>query len=255
MMDIVGRTPPHDIRGIFHKRLARAAVGFLTGGPTAALAGLVSGGGGGGSQPGRGVQRERKAAKALELTSERIAVGRAHLAPVQAFETPRIASLTRSLVATVGGAPVRSFRGGGPSNLLGIPCIPPWFRNPVTGKCELDLVRGPGGGGTGPIRDQPGTDLVVFEDAVTGAFGMPAIRPVVQMRAHSTCPKGMVLGDDELCYPRAVLRRDSRFRKWRPGTRPVLTGGEVRAIAKGRSAIIRGRDRMAGLGVTVKKKG
>jgi len=63
-----------------------------------------------------------------------------------------------------------------------------------------------------------------------------------------------VLGEDELCYPRAVLRRDSRFRKWRPGTRPVLTGGEVRAIAKGRSAIIRGRDRMAGLGVTVKKR-
>jgi len=128
-------------------------------------------------------------------------------------------------------------------------CIPPFFPDGQDG-CELDLTRGEGGAGLG----LPSTGVVVFEDAVTGSFGMPAIRPRVEMRPHRTCPTGMVLGTDGLCYPKAVLRRDSKFREWRPGTRPVLTGGEVRAIAKARSAITRGRDRMAGLGVTVKKK-
>lgn len=128
-------------------------------------------------------------------------------------------------------------------------CIPPFFDD-GRGGCELDIIPGHGGAGQG----QPGTGVVVFEDAVTGSFGMPAIRPRMETRTHSTCPTGMVLGTDGLCYPKAVLRRDSKFRKWRPGTRPVLTGGEVRAIAKARNAITRGRDRMAGLGVTVKKK-
>lgn len=135
-----------------------------------------------------------------------------------------------------------------PSN----PCQWPARIDPRTGECKVFLGSEPGIDKRG---SGPGTGMVLFEDAVTGAFGMPAIRPVLEQRLHSTCPKGMVLGEDELCYPKAVLRRDSRFRKWRPGTRPILTGGEVRAIATARRAITRGRDRMSGLGVTVKKKG
>jgi len=55
------------------------------------------------------------------------------------------------------------------------------------------------------------------------------------------CPSGFVLGEDELCYPKAILRRSSRFRKWKPGMRPVMTGGERRGITKARETINRAR--------------
>lgn len=68
-----------------------------------------------------------------------------------------------------------------------------------------------------------------------GAFGMPAVTPVQEQRVHRSCPSGMVLGKDNLCYPRAVLPRRSRFRKWRPGMKPLLTGGDRKAIRKAES--------------------
>lgn len=100
----------------------------------------------------------------------------------------------------------------------------------------------------------PGGETGLGGRAVAGAFGMPAIEPVIFLREHRECPKAMVLGEDDLCYPRAVLRRDSRFRKWKPGARPILTGGQRRAISKARTAVTTARDAIAGLGVTVKKK-
>lgn len=68
--------------------------------------------------------------------------------------------------------------------------------------------------------------------AVQGAFGLPAITPLEERRVHRTCPSGMVLGKDNLCYPKAVLSRRSRFRKWRQGMKPLLTGGDRKAIRK-----------------------
>jgi len=100
----------------------------------------------------------------------------------------------------------------------------------------------------------PGGSRGLGGEAVEGAFGMPAIEPVIVLREHRECPKAMVLGEDDLCYPRAVLRRDSRFRKWKPGARPILTGGQRRAISKARTAVTTARDAISGLGVTVKKK-
>jgi hypothetical protein len=203
---------------IHRSRFGRTVGGFVTGGVSGAIGGLLSGGGGNG--------RTRKA---------EIAVSRQRTAP-----SPR--SLTQGIMPS-------QFSVGIPSP--GGFCIPPARRDPRTGKCKIFIgdVSGPDQAPTGN-----GTDMVVFQDAVTGAFGMPAIRPVNELRNHLTCPKSMVLGEDNLCYPRAVLRRDSRFRKWKPGTRPVLTGGEVKAISTARRAILRGRDRMSSLGVTVKKK-
>jgi len=88
----------------------------------------------------------------------------------------------------------------------------------------------------------------------SGAFGMPATIPKEEVSTRLECPRGMVLGEDDLCYPKQVLRRDSRFRKWRPGARPILTGGQRRAISKARTSVTTARDAIAGLGVTVKKK-
>jgi len=66
--------------------------------------------------------------------------------------------------------------------------------------------------------------------AVSGAFDLPAMVPMSEMREHLTCPKGMVLGDDDLCYPKQVLRRNNRFRKWRSGPRPPVSASQAKAL-------------------------
>jgi len=123
---------------------------------------------------------------------------------------------------------LQGLTGSGPGDPTDVACIFPKRRDPVTQQCRIfvgDQV-GPDGGGT----------------AVQGAFGMPAMVPDAMQRTRLSCPTGMVLGRDNLCYPKQVLRRDSKFRKWRPGMRPILTGGERRGIAKARRSVNRARE-------------
>jgi len=68
--------------------------------------------------------------------------------------------------------------------------------------------------------------------AVTGAFGLPAMAPLVETRQHLVCAKGMVLGEDNLCYPRQILRRNSRFRKWRGAPRPPISAADVKMFRR-----------------------
>ena len=118
----------------------------------------------------------------------------------------------------------------------GGPCPPLTIRGP-RGTCIVLLAGAPGG--RPMITSADGAGALEFGGAVVGAFGMPAIAPVLEVREHRSCPSGMVLGEDELCYPKEILRRNSRFRKWRPGMRPILTGGERRGITKARQSVNR----------------
>jgi len=81
---------------------------------------------------------------------------------------------------------------------------------------------------TTPAERSTGTDF----QAVTGAFGLPAMAPFAISQTVLDCPKGMVLGKDDLCYPSAVLRRNSQFRKWRSAPRPTVTRRDERALAR-----------------------
>lgn len=81
---------------------------------------------------------------------------------------------------------------------------------------------------TTPAERSVGPDF----QAVTGAFGMPAMAPFAETRVVLDCPDGMVLGKDDLCYPSAVLRRNSQFRKWRSAPRPTVTRRDERALAR-----------------------
>lgn len=133
------------------------------------------------------------------------------------------------------------------------------FVSTSLGPCQPPFVPGPGGVGCVAVTVQdltPGVTTPAEGDfqVTSGAFGMPAVQPKHEFIGRFKCPEGMVLGQDELCYPKQILRRDSRFRKWRPGTRPVMTGGERAAIRKARRAITRTRDAIADIGITVKKK-
>jgi len=232
------QTLPHDVRGFVHKKLFGAAKGFLTGGPTGAIGGFLS-------QTSPDPRRNRKAQKAFLRANPLADPARApdnrdwrwQGRPSEGGQGWVLAAGERGSTGTM---PV--------SNLAGTSnCIWPTRPDPATGKCSLFL-------GDRPGPDGPGTDIVPFGDAVQGAFGMPAMRPNMRQSVTMSCPSGMVLGRDDLCYPKAVLRRDSKFRKWRPGRRPVLTGGELAAISKARRAITRGREVVSSLGITVKKK-
>lgn len=169
--------------------------------------------------------------------------------------------------------PPGTIRGGGP-------CVGKSFFDPVRIECVDTFGRRlaqqppgiPTNGGSRervPLPDidpgfvSPAEASVLRGEAVRGAFGMPAMVPRVvgniSRNDGSTgpvlrCDAGLVLGRDNLCYPREILRRNSRFRKWRPGVKPVLTGGQRRAIRVARGAITTARDAISGLGVSVTKK-
>lgn len=69
-----------------------------------------------------------------------------------------------------------------------------------------------------------------FGRAVVGAFGMPAMVPREENRPTLICPRGMVLGTDDLCYPKGVLSSRNLHRKWRRSPRPTISAGDARAI-------------------------
>jgi hypothetical protein len=105
------------------------------------------------------------------------------------------------------------------------PCIPPYFRNSRTGQCELDLVPGPGGGGTGACRDDAhGHNGRIPPSTLQGSS------PFVESVATRHCGKGSVLGDNGLCYDKRTIPNSRRM--WPKPTRPLGTTGEMNAVSK-----------------------
>jgi len=216
------QTLPNDSRGFVHRRIIKGIIGGVTGGPGGAAAGFLDGGNGGGVTTG---------------------LVRCGSTPKFRVFNPRCDGGWADAGGTCNPANAGCPR---PGNQLvpspGGPCGPGTIKMP-NGDC---IALPPTFGVTTPAEGD-------FQ-AVAGAFGMPAMAPKHELRSRFTCPPGMVLGRDNLCYPRQVLRRDSKFRKWRPGMRPVLTGGERRGIARARRSVERAKQATASLGVTVRKK-
>jgi len=81
-----------------------------------------------------------------------------------------------------------------------------------------------------PGGDTSGGGMYIgYGEAVMGRFGA-AIQPAVRPLQVRRCPRGAVLGVDNLCYNSRDLRKSDR--KWVPGRRPLLTGGDLNAIAR-----------------------
>ena len=81
------------------------------------------------------------------------------------------------------------------------------------------------GGSTGRVQ-VPAVDV---GDAVMGRYGA-ALHPFVEDRMVRSCLKGMVLGNDGLCYnKRDITNKEREYPKGRP---PLLTGGERNAISR-----------------------
>jgi len=77
---------------------------------------------------------------------------------------------------------------------------------------------------------QTGTQADVFGEAVIGAMGIPALVPAQHQHLTSHCPPGSILGRDNLCYRKGSI--PPTFRKWRPGPKPFLSGGDVKCLRK-----------------------
>jgi len=174
-----------------HKRIIGAVGGFVTGGPTAAVAGFLGGGGGGrttqpmftGSNRGQGLGRQTSGGF--------------------------ISNIARRSI-----------------NLAQTGCQPGFvFRN---GKCERIGFRGiaqmvvPGGA--------TGTQADIFGEAVVGAFGVPGLVPAFDSVPTLRCPPGTVLGRDDVCYRKGSI--PMQFRKWRPGPKPFLSGGDRKCLLR-----------------------
>lgn len=84
---------------------------------------------------------------------------------------------------------------------------------------------------------------------VMGRFGA-GFEPTVFMSDTRRCGRGAVLGVDGICYNKRDLRNNERF--WPRGRRPLLTGGEMRAISTASSAakkLQRKQKQLEGLGL------
>jgi len=60
-------------------------------------------------------------------------------------------------------------------------------------------------------------------------IGQSAVAPFRTTTVIRRCGRGFVLATDGLCYDRKTLRKDQRM--WPPGRKPLLTGGQLNAIA------------------------
>ncbi len=192
---------PGDQRGFVHKRIfggIKGAVGGILGGPGGVLGGALRG-----------------------------------------FVKPTGTSLvttTRAVPATTGCPPGFFF------NVNTQQCVPatrlPGGRGGVVGQPVVSEVIRRLRGDTIPDVSPNGTreQLTVGGDAELGRFGA-GINPAFFSTQTRRCPRGMVLGAPEadgesLCYDGLT----NKERLWPRGRRPLLTGGEMRAISVASSA-------------------
>jgi len=107
-------------------------------------------------------------------------------------------------------------------------CGPGFFRD-TAGRCVELVTRAETGFRARAERFFPGgaTGRVEFGAAVMGQFGA-ALEPGVRASDVRVCPRGTVLGVDGLCYNKRDIKNSERW--WPRGRRPLLTGGEMRAI-------------------------
>jgi len=206
-----------DRRGFVHKRFGRAIVGgvtgFIGGGVAGAGAGVVSGFVGGGA-PAATV-----CPPGFDPTAGGGCAPRAVVVKV-----PGIRGIAQRLL---------------PGGATGFQIQTPFSEQPITVGRQLDVIeprlRGrelmitpvsDGRTGAAGPAAPPGV-------AVVGRFGA-GIEPFVRTTQIRDCPRGAVLAVDGLCYNRRDLRNSERF--WPRGRRPLLTGGEMRAISTAAAA-------------------
>jgi len=201
-----GTSLPNETRGFIHKRI----IGAVTGGVGA----LVTGG-----NPlagaGRGFfssRRRTTPAAAVKFSAQMQADIAAHRRHGHLTAGPgHVAAKASELVATRGAVfPSLS----APSAPRG--CIIPGQRRDQFGNCSFF------------VGERLGPEDMPIGEAVMGQYGA-ALVPGGKVIDRRICIRGMVLGTDLLCYNKSQI--SNKERRWPRGRRPLLTGGEMRAIS------------------------
>ena len=207
-------TPPNEVRYFVHKRLLRGVKGFVGSGfnPLAAASGFLA------PSPRPRKRTIVRAGPALlrpdlappvrrpaprSQTARPGAISSQEKAAGRSFKFPEFS-------ATVGGVDF-SFGNAGPQD-CGFARV--W--DEVLGKCVYG------------IGQQAGRDDTPIGDPVMGRYGAGE-QPGNMVVNRAICRSGMVLGNDGICYNRSQI--SNKEREWPRGRRPLLTGGDMRAIS------------------------
>ena len=118
-----------------------------------------------------------------------------------------------------------------------------------SGPCDFPMVRDSEGRCRTPTSGRLGGEQFGVGEAVMGRYGA-ALEPGSMIIDRAVCLKGMWLGDDGLCYNKGAI--SNKQRQWPRGRRPLLTGGDMRAIgiaARAGSKMDRTTKRLRSLGM------
>jgi len=198
---------PHDRRHFLHKRTFGALKTFVGSGfnPLAAAGAFLA--------PVRPTPPRSAVARASVFTEAGKNLGRS----TKFGQTQGGRSLIRGIAGPRSPAGIALGFGGD--------CFIPGQKiDPVTGKCRFFF-----GGQEGPddVPLQIGAGLP-GGDVVMGRYGA-AETPGQMIVNRAVCRPGMIVADDGLCYNKSQIRNNQR--QWPRGRRPLLTGGDMRAIS------------------------
>jgi len=197
---------PNDQRGFVHKRIGRGIKKFVTSGfnPVAAAGGFLE-------SPSTAVSVRPATQLEVSRANSAAAVGGGGCGRLPP-------GVVQDLCIRISRGDVAPTKGGPPSRFFGITGggCPPLMKRDLKGNCVLALGQ------------QVGRDDVPVGDAVMGRYGAAYI-PGNMVVNRALCLPGDVLGDDALCYPKRTIT--NRQREWPRGRKPLLTGGEMRAIS------------------------
>ena len=96
------------------------------------------------------------------------------------------------------------------------------------GPCDFPMVRDSAGRCRTPTSGEFGGEQFGVGEAVMGRYGA-ALEPGSQIVDRAICLRGMQLGDDGLCYNKSQISNKQRM--WPAGRKPLLSGGDMRAIS------------------------
>jgi len=241
---------PNDRRNFVHKRLLGGIKGFVSSGfnPLAGVAGFLGGGGGGRAGPAvratpgprtfpvgatfpgtfqpSAVTARRITAPPPRMTvrpSARAIAQPTLLRPPARAVAPRTLTARPSLASAAEKNRARSFKFpefiDETARRLGI----------IGGNgngCDPPLIMSEGGNCIAPTSPR-GAELF-GADPILGQYGAGFIAGT-QLVDKATCPRGTVLGSDGICYNRTQITNKQRM--WPAGRKPLLTGGDLRALS------------------------